>query len=97
MSTIFCSACRQQVHTFATRCPHCTTQLDGWTGSIARPPQQYQPYVPPPPKTPEQIAAENEFEGKIVGLLVVGGMLWLVYKAVMWLWDCWLQFWHWLF
>jgi hypothetical protein len=53
--------------------------------------------VPPPPKTPEQIAAENEFEGKIVGLLVVGGMLWLVYKAVMWLWDCWLQFWHWLF
>lgn len=90
MSTIFCSACRQQVHTFATRCPHCTTQLDGWTGSIARPPQPPQPYQPP---TPQQQQTEAEF----AGFVIVGGMLWLVYKGVMWLWDCLASFWNWLF
>jgi len=93
MSTIFCSACRQQVHIYATRCPHCTTQLDGWTGSIARPPQQ-QPHIPQyQPPTPQQQQTEAEF----AGFIIVGGMLWLLYKGCMWLWDCWLQFWHWLF
>jgi hypothetical protein len=80
----WCSACRQQINSFALRCPHCTTQLDGWTGNIAR------PYQPP---TPQQQQTEAEF----AGFVIVGGMLWLVYKGCMWLWACWLQFWNWLF
>lgn len=86
----WCSACRQSINSFALRCPHCTTALDGWTGRMAQQQQPPQTYQLP-------TAQQQQTEAEFAGFVIVGGLLWFAYKAVMWLWDCWLAFWHWIF